>query len=310
MSEVADPHRRAGSALLLAVVISAVVGICTITLWRVAAAGPRSVALERAHATADALADSARFLALEQVGEGAWHTLDAPGTSLRIGGGGAGRGRWSAQLGRSSWETLVARGLGDQRSGVPAVSGRSDRRTVIPLVSPIDIPVAALTGVSSWLLDPAATVEVPLPTGPERTCRPPGTVAPTRTTPFPTRLDSSAFPAVDPDTVRDSLVGAYRLTRDRIRQPLRIVGMVVFGSDARIEADLRLSGVLIARGSVQPAGGRLDVTGAVLTGDAGGGQSGLGPGDRVQYDACAIRRAVERVTSPGPTATWKHLSPF
>ncbi|MDZ7632771.1 MAG: hypothetical protein U5K74_15900 [Gemmatimonadaceae bacterium] len=115
---------------------------------------------------------------------------------------------------------------------------------------------------------------------------------------------------VDPDTVTDSLVGAFRLTRSRLSVPLRVTGMVVLDSELFLEADLRLTGVLIARGSIRHVSGHLIVTGAVVAGDAGGGHSGLGPGDRVRYDACAIRRAVEHVTSPGPAATWTHLTPF
>jgi hypothetical protein len=82
----------------------------------------------------------------------------------------------------------------------------------------------------------------------------------------------------------------------------------VADSDLVVQADLRVTGVLVTRGSVRPAGGRLDVTGAVVSGDVGSGPSALGAGDRVRYDACAIRSAVARVTSPGPTATWTTLA--
>jgi hypothetical protein len=166
-----------------------------------------------------------------------------------------------------------------------------------------------LTGVLPWNLDPGATVEIPVAAGVELRCRSSGVVVTARHA-FPVLVDSLRLPLIDPDTLRDSLVGAFRLTLGRITRPVRVIGMLVADSELWIDADLRVTGVLVARGSVHPAGGRLDVTGAVVTGDAGGVASGLGAGDRVRYDACAIRSAVERVTSPGPTRTWTILPVF
>jgi hypothetical protein len=127
---------------------------------------------------------------------------------------------------------------------------------------------------------------------------------------IPAGLGRWALTALDPDTVRDTLVGAFRLTRPAIGIPLRVTGMLVTDTDLLVGADLRVTGVLIAGGSIRTAGGRLDVTGAVVAGDSSGGQSRLGAGDRVRYDACAIRGAVLPLTSPGPAATWTTLRLF
>jgi hypothetical protein len=113
---------------------------------------------------------------------------------------------------------------------------------------------------------------------------------------------------IDADTVTGPLTGVFRLTNPNLTHPLFVVGMVVLDSELLVQADLELVGVLVTRGAIQHAGGRLQVTGAVLAGDAGGGHSGLGAGDR--YDACAVRRAVERVTRAGPGATWTTVPLF
>lgn len=309
MSARTEPSPKRGTALLLAIVITAVTAICVLSLWRTTAAARRWSSLESAHVAAQSLADSANVLALQSVDSGGWRALTTVGQSAALPGGSGRRSSWRVQFGRSGWMTLISRSSAAVRTGVPGLTARADRRTLIPLIAPLDVPTAALTGDSTWSIDAAAVVDVSAGSG-DATCRLTGVVVPQTRHPFPATLALRGFPSVDPDTVTDSLVGVFRLTRNRLTRPLHVVGMLVLDSDLLLGADLRLTGVLIARGSVRPAAGRLDVTGAVVTGDAGGSHSGLGAGDRVRYDACAIRRAVEHVTRPGPSATWTHLRLF
>ncbi len=310
MSAHTDPRSRRGTALLIAVAISAIAGVCVLALWRSAAGARRIDALERATATAESTADSARALAFALVDAGAWRRLTQPGDTATLAAGGVGRGRWQTGLARLGWQTLLVRGVASSSSGVPSVMARADRRTLIPLQTPLRMPVAAITGVNAWIVDPTATVEVPAASGPERRCRTVEQPAASGQAPFPAGFDPRRYPSIDPDTVRDSLVGVFRMTRPRVTRPLSVEGMLVLDSELVLGADLRLTGVLVARGSILNAGGRLTVTGAVIAGDMGGGHSTLGPGDRVRYDACAIRRAVERVTRLGPSSAWTHLSLF
>lgn len=310
MSGRIERERRAGAALLIAVVIGAVAAICVLALWRASASAARSITLEASTARADALADSALVRAASLVDSGGWQSLSLPGAMLQAGAARTAVTRWRADVGRVGWETLVVRGLGEVRSGVPGVWSRRERRSVVPLRAPLAVPDAALTGVELWSIAGGAIVDVPVAVGADIACRRASGATVTARHPFPAAINSLRLPLVDPDTLRDSMVGAFRLVRGRITHPLRFNGMVVVDTELVVEADLRVQGVLVVRGSVQPAGGRLDVTGAVVSGDAGGGRSGLGAGDRVRYDACAIRSAVARVTSPGPTATWTTLRVF
>lgn len=310
MSRLADDtHLRRGWALLLAVVLSAVVAICVVALWKTAARSRRVDLLERAGVAARSLADSVAVRTVQMVDSGVWRSLTEPGRFATVQTGTSAGRSWRTQIGRSGWLTVVVRSDAAVRTGVPRVTARADQRTLIPLMPPLAVPTAALTGVEAWTVDGAALVDVPVG-GADRVCRPATGVAPARIQAFPASLDLSRWVALDPDTAPDSLAGAFRLTHGALTRPLFVEGMVALDTDLVLGADLRLTGVLISRGSVRPAGGRLDVTGAVVSGDAGGGHSGLGPGDQVRYDACAIRRAVERVTRPGPAATWKQLSLF
>ncbi len=311
MSDRTEPPFRRGTALLIAVAISAIVGVCVLALWRSAAGAGRADTLERATLAAALQADSARTLAYAMLDTGAWRSLRLPGDTSTLASGAAPRGRWQTEIARLGWQTVLVRGRATVQSGVPNVEAHADRRTLIPLRMPLQMPHSAVTGANAWIVDPAAAVGLASATGPELLCRPAGhTIVVTAQAPFPAGLDPLRYPVVDPDTVRDTLVGVFRLTRSHLTRPLHVEGMLVLDSELLLGADLRLTGVLVTRGSIRSLGGRLSVTGAVVSGDAGGGHSGLGPGDQVRYDACAIRRAVERVTQLGPSSTWTHLSLF
>jgi type II secretory pathway pseudopilin PulG len=311
MSVRTESPRRRGTALLIAVAISAIVGVCVLALWRSAAGARRADTLERAIVAAATQADSARTLAFALLDTGAWRGLPRPGDTTTLASGTTPRGRWQTEIARLGWQTVLVRGSATVKSGVPKVEARADERTLVPLQMPLPMPHSAITGANAWIVDPTATVGLAGATGPELRCRPAGhVVATTGQAPFPAGLDPLRYPGVDPDTVRDTLVGVHRLTRSHLTRPLDVEGMLVLDSELLLGADLRLTGVLVARGSIRNLGGRLTVTGAVISGDSGGGHSGLGPGDQVRYDACAIRRAVERVTRLGPSSTWTHLSLF
>ncbi len=309
MSPRRDCRNRSGAALLFAIVISAVVGIAAMALSQAAADTRRSATLESAGARASAVADSARSLAFAAIADGGWRVLTTPGTAYQVAAGPTAHGNWRVHIGRTGWLTLLVRGTASIASGVPGVSASADSRAVVPLLAPLEVPRSAVTGAAPWSVATGATIDISGAAPTEIICRDGDTVTPTRLAPAPD-LSGVSLPAVDPDTVTDSLVGAFRLTRSTVSQPLRIRGMVVVDTDLHIGADLELTGVLVSRGSVHPAGGRLDVVGAVVAGDAGGGASGLGPLDRVRYDACAIRRAVEQVTHPASGAAWSTLRLF
>ena len=299
-----------GFALLLAVVIAAVVGVAVLALWRGSASSTRTITLEAAGARTDALADSARLRAMQFVDSGGWRQLRRPGEWRLVAADSTRTAQWRAEVGRTAWNSLIIRGSAATLSGAPRATSRADHRTLLPLGAPIRFADAALTGVQNWVVDPAATVTVPLAVGSEIGCR---AIAGARTTaraPFDSTIRTIRLPVIDPDTLRDSVIGAYRLAGTRVSSPLRVNGMVVVDTELMVEADLRVTGVLVVSGSVHPRGGRIDVTGAVISGDAGGAPSGLGAGDRVRYDGCAIRRAVELVTSRRPTATWTILNVF
>jgi hypothetical protein len=191
------------------------------------------------------------------------------------------------------------------------VRAEAERRVLVPLVVPLPLPDAALTGGQDWIIDVGATVVIPAAVGSERACRSGAAISPSRQATGPAGQGRWPLTPIDPDTVRDALVGAFRLTRPAIASaPMQVTGMLVTDTDLLVGADLRVTGVLIAGGSIRTAGGRLDVTGAVVAGDSSGGQSRLGAGDRVRYDACAVRGAVLPLTSPGPAATWTTLRLF
>lgn len=310
MSARTERLGRRGIALLIAVVICAVVGVCVLALWRGSMGAARAATLESSIARADALADSALVRAIVAVDGGAWRGLELPGQMMLAGADARVTARWRADVGRVGWGTLVLRGVADTRSGARGVMSHAERRSIVPLRAPFAVPDSPLTGAVPWSIDAAATIDVPLAIGAEAVCRPAGAIVVEARHPFPLAVDSLRLPLIDPDTLRDSLVGAVRLTGGRVTHPLRFTGMVVVDTELVVEADLRVTGMLVVRGSVHPAGGRLDVTGAVMSGDTNGRTSGLGAGDRVRYDACAIRRAVARVTSLSPTRTWTTLTVF
>lgn len=310
MSDTSDHSTRRGIALLLAIVTCTIVGLCVLALWHASTATARAIALESAIASAESLADSARMLGIRAIDGGAWRSLAEPGSSQRVAHSRTSSRASDADVGRMGWMTLVVRGTSGVRSGVAGITAHADRRTIIPLLAPLDIPRAALTGVQPWSIAPSALVEIPTASGRELRCRPLGSIADAAQSPYTTTLDLRRIPVVDPDTVRDSLTGTWQLARARLSRPLIVRGLVVIDQDIEIGADLRIVGVLISHGSIRPAGGHLDVTGAVVSGDVTGGASVLGAGDRVRYDACAIRSAVERATSPAPTGTWTTLSVF
>ena len=310
MSAHTESHTRSGMALLLAVVIAAVVGIGVLALWRSTAAARRAISLEASDSHTDAVADSARIRTMPFVDSGGWRALRSPGDWRVLASDSSRLGRWRAEIGRTAWGALVVRGVAMARGGARSVTARADHRTVVPLVSPFPFPDAALTGVTTWIIDPSAIVDIPVAVGREHACRAVSGARSTARAPLPVAINAIRLPIIDADTLRDSVVGAFRLASGRVRTPLRVAGMLVVDTELVVEADLHVTGVLVARGSVRPAGGRLDVTGAVVSGDAGGGTSALGPRDRVRYDACAIRSAVDHVTSRGPTATWTTLSVF
>jgi hypothetical protein len=310
MSAHIDPSNRRGTALLLAIVIAAVAGICVLALGRTSAGAHRSVAMERAITGSESIADSALVRAFHMIDSGRWRGVALPGDTVTLASGASARNAWRVAIGRMGWQTLIVRATSVLPGGAPLLRARSDRRAVIPLIAPLDMPAAAVTGAVPWTIDPGALLDEVPAVGAELRCRPRRPVTPSGVDTLPTAFPSASYPAVDPDTVTGPLVGVFRLARRQVRRPLQVAGLVVSDSDLVVDADLRITGVLVVRRSVVPAGGRLEVVGAVVAGDAGGGRSGLGSGDRVRYDACAIRRAVERVTRPGPSSTWVHLRLF
>lgn len=301
---------RRGSALLLAIVICVVAAASVVTLWRVAAGSHRALLMDRATPAAAALADSVLVRAIGAVDTGAWRALASPGSSVELETGAHRRARWRVTLARTAWQTLLVRATTDVSSGVVGVRGRADHRVVIPMSAPFLLPASAVTGAMPWQLDIGADVAVPIATPVERTCRDGRDPAASSVAPFIAAFDTATMPILDPDTVARPMSGAFRLTDAVLRRPLRLTGFLFVTQGLRLDADLLLTGVLVVDGSVQTGIGHLDVTGAVITGDAGGGRSGLGNSDRVHYDACAVRQAVARVTRPARSATWTSLVLF
>jgi hypothetical protein len=300
--------RRRGVALVFALVCATICGIAVLALWKAVAEQQRTGHLDRSVRRAAAIAESAQVRALFAIDSGHWRNISAPGASQQVMQLQRAGERRLALLGRTGWTTLLARGTGVARSGVSGVAATADRRLLIPLVSPIAFLDAAVTGGSPWLLHPGSTIDLPPASGDESVCRW-GSVPRARDVqPWPAPFAPAALPLIDPDTVRDTIRGAVRLAGPVLARPIQVQGILALDSDLVVGADLHVSGVLIARGSVRSSGGQLTVTGAVVAGDAGGGHSELGAGDRVRYDGCAIRRALEQVTVPGPSATWTRLS--
>lgn len=296
--------------MLLAIVISAVVGVAVLALWHGTAATKRAFSLESSGTHVTALADSALVQSMAFADSGNWPRLLSPGAWQMVATRSAQGATSRAEIARTAWMTLLLRGSATAPSGARGVTARADHRTIIPLVAPIEFPDAALTGAQPWIVDAGATLDVPAAVAREHLCRATTGARAIARAPRSVAIDATRLPVIDADTVRDSLVGAFRLNVGAVRSPLRVRGIVVVDSELLVGADLRVTGVLVTRGSVHPAGGRLDVIGAVVAGDAGGGPSGLGAGDRVRYDACAIRRALEQVTSRGATATWTTLTVY
>lgn len=269
MSDRIDHCARRGTALLLAIVISAVAGVCVLALWRASAGLKRSVMLEHAITGAESIADSALVRAFHMIDSGRWRGVPLPGDTLTLASAVTARSTWQASIGRTGWQTLIVRATSTLPSGAPSVRSRSDRRTVIPLVAALDMPAAAVTGAEPWTLDPGATLDEAPRVGVELHCRPTRAVVPSDVAAFPAGLRPASHPALDPDTVSGPLAGVFRLVRSQLRRPLQVTGVVVSDSDLVVDADLRITGVLVVRGSVMPTGGRLEVTGAVIAGDAG-----------------------------------------
>jgi hypothetical protein len=263
-----SPGTRRGVALLLALVTLGVLSVCLLALWQTRAGALRSDRLRAAVLRRSTQADSMLALGVDAVHSGAWRGLTQPGVWIRTHQHHATDAHLTTTVARLGWGTLLVRGLATGRSGV-------------------------------WRV-PAVATASPL----EQQCRDGVLPQVSRLDSMAVALDPTQVTLLDPDTVSTPLVGVFRLIRDRIRRPMVVTGMVESVTGLFVEADLQIVGVLVAQGSVQPAGGRLDVTGAVITRDSGGAGSELGHGDRVQYDACAIRRAMERATRPAPAVTW------
>ncbi len=307
MSAPGERSPRRGVVLLLAIVVASVLALCVVSMWRNTARVRRASTLDAAIGRATMAADSATLRGLWAVDSNVWQALPLPGDTRTVARHVTARGSSIAQLARIGWNALLVRGSATQRTGVRQVTASAEARVVIPLVSPVPMPGTPLTGANAWIVDPAATVLVPTAAPTEAQCRPSSVGALITRQPFPAMFDATGFTPLDADTVTDSLVGAFRLTRRTLGRPLRVTGIVLSDSALLVGAALRVTGLLVVRGSIRPAGGQLDVTGAVLAGDADGGSSGLGPMDAVRYDACAVRRAMAPNTRPGPSATWSHF---
>ena len=301
---------RSGFALLLALATIMIGGSCALALWHTRASASRALTLDAARLRATAAADSALLTALEVTDAGGWRTLLAPAEMMTVLNQTSGQEYRRAEVARIGWATLLVRGAVAVRSGVPQVVARADHRVLIPLTAPLPMPAAALTGARPWSIDPGAAVGLAPAVPAEVRCRAGLIPASIRQDSLARSLDASLVTPLDPDTVSAPLVGVFRLTRDRITRPMVIVGIVESVTGLSIGADLHLTGVLVVRESVQPAGGQLHVNGAIVAGDAGAAHSTFGNGDSVRYDACAIRHAVARATRPGPSRTWTTLRLF
>ncbi len=314
MSESTDrparAHGRHAFALLFALVTLAVAGLCTLALWHTHASATRSDHLRLATLHHGDTADSLLALGVAATLGGAWRGLPYPGATVVTHQGAAHGGVQTATIARVGWHSLLVRGLSTGRSGVSAVQARANARLLLPLHSPMVMPAAALTAPVPWHVDPGASVTFAPSTPGEMRCREGVVPLAVLADSLAVRLDTITAIPLDPDTVSAPLVGVFRLIRDRITRPMVVHGMVESVSGLFIGADLQIVGVLVVQGSVQPAGGQLDVTGAVIARDSGGAGSVLGNGDRVRYDACAIRRAVDRATRPAPAVAWTTVGRF
>ncbi|HYW33180.1 MAG TPA: hypothetical protein VE869_16885 [Gemmatimonas sp.] len=83
-------------------------------------------------------------------------------------------------------------------------------------------------------------------------------------------------------------------------------GLLLVDGDLVVRGKLVVRGLLVVRGALDVVGGSLDVLGAVIVGGRGAGSSRLGPGTRVRYSPCTMRRAMAAVSRPGraPFGHW------
>jgi Flp pilus assembly protein TadG len=302
-------HQRGGVALLIALLAALLVAAIVVSLARGSAFSARAQVLTARSTQAAALAESAHVRALSGTHDSVWRALRQSDTRI-VAERATGTHPFSSTIGRPTWSTLMARGTSRVPAGVPHAQAAADRRSIIPLWSPLSFPRAALSAPLPWLLDASAIVSVPTASLPESRCRA-GILPAVEERGGPdAAFVLSALPAIDPDTVIDTVRSAVRLSGPRLARPFAVRGILAVDSDLLLEADLQIEGVLVTRGSLVPSGGHLQVTGAVVAGDVGAGASALGPGDRVQYDACALRHALDLITHPAPVSRWMRLSPW
>lgn len=308
MSDTTDRPGRRGSALLPVLIISIVLAVCALSLWRSASSARLASEGDGAMLESGAMAESVLARSAAAAEAGAWRTLPLPGDTSTVTAQFGRTTRRHATLTRLGWSMILARATASLAGGRPGVTARADRRILIPLSAALEVPVAAVTGAEPWVIQPGALVEVPTATPAEARCR--ENIAPVAQLARSWRVDTSLrrTPAFDADSVRDTIRGLARLGGPRLSTPIAVSGMLVLDSDLTLEADLHVSGVLVVNGSVVPAGGRLDVTGAIVTADIGGRHSELGAGGRVRYDACAIRRAIDLSSTLASPARWQRVS--
>jgi hypothetical protein len=311
MSRRIDPRGvRRGAAMLISVVLVAASAMLVISLWHSATVARQRGAMELSVDASSAAADSVLMSGSAFISSGQWRALTLPGAVAHVAVDSTSRRVRRVDVGRVGWATLVLRAAAAGVSGVRGVHARSAQRMLIPLVAPMAVPLAAVTGVRPWSVSAGAVVDVSPALGLEARCRDGFVAVGSKEQAFPAAVQMASLPPLLSDTVSGPVVGPVRLQGPALTRALTVIGMVALDTDLIVGAELQVTGVLLVRGAVRRGGGRLDVTGAVIAGDSSGMQSELGAGDRVRYDACAVRRAVEQVTRPGPPASWVHLREF